>query len=62
MEFTRKELALIETVMSTSKLALLKHLKELPPETPDSVLKPFWEFDDQVGALLDKLRARKKRS
>lgn len=61
LKFTSKELALITTVLSTSKIALLKHLRDLPPDTPDSALKPFWEFDDKVSALLDKLRTRKKK-
>jgi len=61
LQFTGKELALITTVLSTSKIALLKHLRDLPADTPDRVLKPFWEFDDKVGALLDKIRNNRKK-
>jgi hypothetical protein len=60
LRFTGKELALITTVLSTSKIALLKHLRDLPADTPTSKLKPFWEFDDRVGALLDKIRAGRR--
>jgi hypothetical protein len=60
LRFTGKELALITTVLSTSKIALLQHLRGLPVDTPTSKLKPFWEFDDSVGALLDKIRASKR--
>ena len=60
LRFTGKELALITTVLSTSKTALLQHLRGLPADTPISKLKPFWEFDDSVGALLDKIRASKR--
>lgn len=60
LHFTSKELALITTVLSTSKIALLKHLRDLPADTPESKLKPFWAFDDSVGALLDKIRASKR--
>jgi hypothetical protein len=62
LKFTSKELSLITTVLSTSKIALLKHLRDLPPDTPDTALKPFWEFDDKVGALLDKIRNNRKKS
>ena len=62
LRFTSKELALITTVLSTSKIALLKHLRDLPADTPDRLLKPFWEFDDKVGALLDKIRNNRKKS
>jgi hypothetical protein len=61
LRFTGKELALITTVLSTSKIALLKHLRDLPADTPTSKLKPFWEFDDRVGALLDKIRNNRKK-
>lgn len=61
LQFTGKELALITTVLSTSKIALLKHLRDLPADTPTNKLKPFWEFDDSVGALLDKIRNNRKK-
>ena len=62
IEFTLEELSLIRTVLSTSKIALLKHLRDLPADTPNSTLKPFWEFDDKVGALLDKIRNNRKKN
>ena len=61
IEFTPADLSLITTVLSTSKIALLKHLRDMPADTPASKLKPFWDFDDRVGALLDKIRAGKKK-
>jgi hypothetical protein len=61
LQFTGQELSLITTVLSTSKIALLKHLRDLPADTPDCQLKPFWEFDDKVGALLDKIRNNRKK-
>lgn len=56
MHLTRKELALIETVLSTSKLALIKYLRELPEDTSEEKLAPIWSFDDKLGALLEKVR------
>lgn len=61
MEFTDQELTLIETLLSTNLRAVLTHISKLPDDTPESELQPFWEFDHHIGALLEKIRARKKR-